>query len=648
MPEAQTSIGSEYNQNSFIGGMNLLLDDTQLNTNQYRIGFNMRNRYGRLDPIRSSVEDTLAPKGLKQEMVTFGNYEILFVAGKAYYKYYTHYPWTEIRGFSMSRTAPRYWTVEVPVAATNYLRMAASVSQGSATVASVSGTVIINNIAGASAGNLPGLLVQDNINQPQFIFINQYGIPEARITQNFDEWSITFDDADNTIVSVDGDKREYVPIGNSMAWVDGILYVVSPNGNLILRSVSGRPLDFVVNVTNLLVNAPPYTQIGGGDAYTTAYSVGVGGITTLRPMNDGSLFVAASNANFSVSKNMTQNAPQQFGEYTFIRRFLFNSVCLSDRAIFDTTGDTRFITLTGIRSFNAISQLQNEGRNSAFSANIKPAFGDDNNPIIQDASLAAGILFNDYEFYAVDTIFGPAIAVYDTINSCWSSFDLDQTKGAGVKLFTKIELTVQVLYVVTEDDRVFRLYSASKVDQAEIRGIGVCSNLLYGGENIKLANPKMETKCCEVRAILNYITDDCDITMDLYVNNRKSREGQYAKEVFYKNPLYPTVDEFHLADVDTQLANVLFSTPDSEQGWKSFCIFRWTNGSLTQFSMKLTDLKPANPLNSQGVGKSLTQPNNFNRDFRAAANVVNNQVILTDEDGNTLTDEDGIILTPDT
>ena len=81
MSEMVTQKGSEYNQTSFKGGMNLLLDDTRLDTTQYRVGFDLTNRYDVLDPVLGSALDPAAPQGLKQELVTFGNYIILFVAG---------------------------------------------------------------------------------------------------------------------------------------------------------------------------------------------------------------------------------------------------------------------------------------------------------------------------------------------------------------------------------------------------------------------------------------------------------------------------------------------------------------------------------------------------------------------------------------
>lgn len=597
MPDSQTYKGSEYSQSSFLGGMNLLGDDSRLQPNQYRAGFNLTNRYDVLDPVLSSILDTAAPAGVKQELITFGNFVILFVAGLAYYRFYTDTGWTKIAGFKMSIDAPRFWTVEIPVSTTNYIRYAASGTV--ANTADPSGVIELSNVAGAAQGNIPGLLVQDNINQPQFIFINgSTGKPAVATTQDFANWSITFTDATNTVIQPNGDKREYVPIGNCMTFDDGILFIVSQDFSKIYRSVLGRPLDFVVNVSNVLVTGAPFTQFGGGDANTTSYDVGVGGITCITQMAGKGIFVSASNANFLVSKNTSPGAPKIFGEYTFTRDFLFNSNCLSDRVIFDTLGDTRFIDLTGVRSFNAIEQVQNEGRNTPFTAAIQGAFGPDVNPIIQDASKTAAILQNNYELYAMNTIFGSVIAKYDTLNKCWTSFDKDQTNGKAIKIFAKIELSVQRLYAVTEDDKLYTLYIGPEQSTASFRSVGICANILQGDNNIRMANPKNEIKLSNTRVVLNKITEDCDCSFTPYVNNRLAKSEQ-TKTITYEAPSEISTDPLRLPDVNTLLMNLLYATPDCQQGWKVFGVFSWTGGSFTQLSMELQDCKPMNPLNSQ-------------------------------------------------
>lgn len=504
---------SNFIQQSFLGGMNLLADDVRLQPDQYRIGFNVRNRYDVLEATLKSELDIATPEGVKQELITFGNYLVLFVDGKAYYRYYTATGWQQIIGFQMDVSAPRYWTQEVPVALTNYLRYGIANASTMPDGAVISNAGIhINELAGAFAGNTPGLVVQDNINQPRFIFLDANGVPTVRVLQTYAQWTFTISGGAVTV-----DEREYVPIGNTMAWVDGILYIAAQDGVTIFRSVSGRPLDFVIAVDD---NGDKV-----GDAFAASYSVGVGGITCLREMSNNSLFVAANNSNFLVSKNMTQNAPTIYGEYTFIRTFLFNATCLSGRVILDSIGDTRFIDLTGVRSFNAIRQVQNEGKNSPFTANIQAAFGTTKDPVIQNSNVAAAILYDNYEFYALKTIFGPAIAVFDTLSNCWASFDVAQVGGKNIKILAKIELTIQRLYAVTEDDKLYTLYIGPDTDSPLVRPISISPNVVQTEQGYGVT-PKGEIKLQEFRCVFNKIVDDMTVSVKPYVNNRVADDLQ--------------------------------------------------------------------------------------------------------------------------
>jgi hypothetical protein len=181
---------SQYNQKSFKGGMNLLADDTRLDSTQYRLGVNITNRFDELDLILSSVLDESAPTGRKQGLVSIGNYLVLFNAGKAYYRAYNQVGWFLIDGFDMDLNARRYWFCAVPLATTNYLRYAVrSVVGPESTTLDPRAGINLSFAAGSLGGNLPGLLVQDNINQPLFIFLDADGKPTVRRTKRFDEWS---------------------------------------------------------------------------------------------------------------------------------------------------------------------------------------------------------------------------------------------------------------------------------------------------------------------------------------------------------------------------------------------------------------------------------------------------------------------------
>ena len=585
----------EYNQESFIGGMNLLLDDTRLanfsrwsynqalSNNQYRLLLNGRNRYDEIDSIASSVLDISLPAGVIQEITTFGNFVIAFVSGSCHYRLYNGLFWNQVDAFSMSASAPRYWTVSVPLATTNYGR--ASILQantvlvsGATNVAPANtGILQIQSLAASFSGNVPGLLVQDGINQPTFIYIDNYGNVQARVTQNYIQWNAVYGLTPSNYGVLLTDNREYVPIGTTMAYTsDGKLFIASTDGVSILQSVSGRPLDFVINVN--------VDGSKGGDAYTTSYSVGVGPIACLRPISTGGLFVAAANSNFTVTLNKTPGAPTQFGEYTFIRTFLFESTCLSDRCIMDSLGDTRFIDLTGVRSFNAIEQSLNEGRNSVFTSTIAKAF----QGIVQD--VAAAIFYDNYEYYGVNTIFGPAIAIYDTINNDWVGFDVLQTGGKKIKAFAKIELAIQALFAITEDDQLYQLYaSTTNDDLPTIRLAGLCT-----------MDPRKEQSVINTRVILTNITQDYSVTASLFVNNRFviSRQ-QILKYVPAPNP-YTGISLG--PDIGTQTNNILFTFPNSQQGWKAFIVLSWTGGgSLVSTSVSTEDLMPMQPPTTQSV-----------------------------------------------
>lgn len=569
---------SDFSQESFVGGMNLISDDTRIKTNQYRVGFNLRNRFDVLAPVHSSVEDTAVPSGIKQELITFGNFIIIFVAGRAYYRYYSGVGWKQIPSFQMSPDAPRYWTCAVPLATTNYIRVADAADAASI---DASKAIKLLNSSAAINGNTSGLLVQDNLNQPLFIYVDpSTGLPKCRTTQTYSQWRF----------SETRDRREYVPIGNAMAWVDGVLYIVSQDFNYIYRSVSGRPLDFVINID--------MDGEKGGDATYTSYSVGLGGIQCIRPMSNDALFVAAGNSNFSVSKNLAQNAPKVFGEYTFIRTFLFNATCLSDRTIFDSLGDTRFVSLLGIRSFNAILQQQNEGRNSPFSLGIQSVLDE----IVQSATASAAILYNDYEHYAIDTTFGPAIAVYDTLNQCWSSFDIAQTGGKRIKQFAKIELSIQRLYAVTEDDRLFTLYISENYDTASVRTVAVSSETLKsGGYEVPSIS---EHKLQQFHAAVSNITADMDISAIPYANSRLTKQELMTKSITYTAPARPSSYNTDLPDVNTQLNHVVFQFLNAGQAYQTFVVLSWSGGAtIMGYDMICEDLSPVNPPLSRGVVK---------------------------------------------
>src|SRR5205823_6881184 len=189
--------------------------------------------------------------------------------------------------------------------------------------------------------------------------------------------------------------REYVPIGSLMAYLNGILFVV--NGNKIYRSVSGRPLDFVVNVD---INGNK-----GGNADTVSYSVSSENITALKTLNSGQLFVGTLLNCFPIDLNYDSVI---FQEPTFNNRAGMSVGIVNQQSFVDILGDYAWIDIDGLRSFNAVNQLTNEGRDSVFSQYVNSLFLNS-----VQGNLQASFVYRNHGYFAVKTTFGNVVLVFN-------------------------------------------------------------------------------------------------------------------------------------------------------------------------------------------------------------------------------------------
>lgn len=422
-----------YTQASFKGGMNLLQDDTRISSSEYREAFNVRNRFDVLTPVNGSSIDTTAPAGLKQGLYSFDDFFILFVAGLAYWKRFDSAFWTLIPEFLMSTTAPYIYTQAVPASTFNYQRKASSATNINAPVNVLPGFNV--------SGTIAALLVQDGINQPFVIYLDPItGLVTSRVTNNYSQWS-------NDTTGI----REYVPIGTLMLWNDDILWVIDTDSKTLLRSVSGRPLDFMVNVD--INGNKAATELLGG-ARTTAYAVGYNKITCIQALNTSSFFVGTVRGCYVVNVDATNTI---FGEPTFTNTYLFNAGVISQFSFIDILGDFAFIDPEGLRSFNAVLQEQNEGRNAVFSIKCAKLFKKINQTILDTAS----IMFDNYALFCVKTIYDHVILVYDTLAQTFVGMDTINS-SIPIKMFAKIDTDTTQLYAITQKDTVLHLYDSEQ------------------------------------------------------------------------------------------------------------------------------------------------------------------------------------------
>src|SRR5436190_2677405 len=322
-------------QKSFSGGINRQVDATRLADNEYSLMINGRNRFDVISPIRSPVLANDLPLGNYQGVYGAENFTIAFISGKAYYRNVsTSLVWNLISGFQLSADVEFIFAELVPASTINFKRVPTSDIRN----ASINLTSIVS-------GSPTALIVSDGVSQPQLIFADG----TTRMTKKYSEWS-----------NSDLSQREYVPIMRQMLYQDGILYGISPDGKFIYHSVTGRPVDYMINIDKD-GNKLPLESDGG--ALSVAHAVDFNEITALSRLNtpDGSFFISTKKSSYIVKPDFNNLI---FGEPTFNTQYLFSTGCLNNFSMIDILGDSALIDFAGIRSFNAILNTFNEGRNA--------------------------------------------------------------------------------------------------------------------------------------------------------------------------------------------------------------------------------------------------------------------------------------------
>lgn len=523
-------IGSEppFIQIDFSGGMNLFDQADKAAPDEYGLSFNVRSRKKSLFGVKEPLEDEDAPMGKKQGIFAFDRYLLLFCRGHAYYKDVNTSGWTQVADFAMDPDVNIYYTQAVPASTLNYKRRLAAESTVAGNAAE-SGMLLdplsVN-------GTLGGLVVQDGINRPWIIFSDA----TAAQIQSYEEWT--------------EDQREYVPVGKNMAFVNGILFVVSSNRKRLYRSVSGRPLDFVVNVT--------VSGNKGGNADTTAYSPSYSDITALFPLNSGELLVGTAFSCHPIEFNYDRLI---FGEPTFLNRKTIFAGIVNQQSIIDKLGDYVFIDYDGLRSFNAVSQNTNEGRNSIFSARVQPLF----EGIKQQEDFSCVAQFQDYLFFGAFTTRGFGNVVYDTTRERWQSFD---RYGIGaIKQFGIATFDVNPRIFAITDTKVYELFAGT--DYAE-------SMLSTGAYSVDTAQG--ELKLLSARCVFSKSDSQVPVRVTEYTNDMR---GATVHQTMPKHSLgikYPVAYPVRFAG--NFVSNLRFAfTGINNIGRKCFVTVKWANAA---------------------------------------------------------------------
>jgi len=417
---------------SFSGGMRRSIDAAKIGEDEYPFLVNGRTRYSNVIPIKKPLRNDNLPTGKYQGCFGLDQYAYVFISGKCYYldtvKSTTKF--SSIAKFQLSPTVDTIYAESVPDSLFNFGR----------TVQTVEGSdikmVTLNTGVNVQISE-SGIVVQDGINQGRLI----YNVNQSRVLKKFSEW---LDGNPDEVKN----QREYVPKGLNMLYHDGILYMVSPDRRSLYRSVTGRPLDFVIALgsdgNKLTDNL--FTE----EAERLAHRVNGYRITALGKLNVGTTYpqfgtpfmVSTAGGSYRVIPNFDFTL---FSEPTFRNVDLFSTGILNQAAFTFARGDIHFIDETGLRSFNAVEQSMVVSKDDALSGPIYRLFEN------IEQSITCCTFFDNYTLFGVNTIYGPAILVYDNLLQRFAGLDIFDGIGFVKQFCQTVVNGTKKLFFITED-----------------------------------------------------------------------------------------------------------------------------------------------------------------------------------------------------
>lgn len=510
----------------YFTNLNREFDPSLLSKNEYPLLINGRVREGVVKPIKQPMEIQVA-SGLHQGVYGAGSYLLVFVEGKAYIKNFSlpDSQFVNLADFQLDATVDYIYAESVPESYTNYKR--AHVDDTSAS----KGVNLTSSVKSAPSA----VVCQDGINQPQLIFSDG----GFAIAKTYGQWT--------------NEAREYVPKGKQMLYSSGVLYIISSDGKKFLRSVTGRPLDFMVVVDT---NANKLADEAAGDAFAIAHRVDFESITNISRINDtaGAIYVSTPKSSYLVRPADASI----FGEPLFTNQFLFPTGALNQFSTVDILGDTAIVDANGIKTFNSIQQTQSEGKNSQFSRKINGLF----EGITQ--STTCTYLYDNYALFAVRTIFGYGVLVYDTISQSFISFDILSIDGI-IKQFAELKIAGQRrLFFITTANKLYEAYTSTSFERCK----------LYLGE-FCTRDPKIEQKLVEFKAVFINASEAGTVYATPYCDGQLF-DTRAQDIVETGTSLVP------LTTGDT-VRNLLFSFPDLPQCWKFGVLIEWAFNAQLSF-----------------------------------------------------------------
>lgn len=522
----------------FSGGMRMDVDASKLESNEYFLLINGRSRDGKLRPVKLPQQETTVSGTKFQAVFGTGSTILVIIDGYIFARDYEGVSGSFIiPAFErMSAAVDTIYGEFIPASNINFQR---TIPPGEGDFNPQTTPLLFRD----GLQNSPrALILQDGENQPRLMFPDGMS---SRTTKNFAQWDYAND-------------REYVPKGKQMLYHDGKLYIVSPDGSEMFHSVTGRPLDFVIAIQgeegNKIVDglyAEEASRLSHKIAYEPITSLARLDISMENSELAPPFYVGTKHSSFMIYPDLVNTI---YDEPTFKNVGLFPTGPLNHHAFIEMDGDFGFISNTGIRSFNAIGQVKNEGKNSLFSLYVHPLFVHPSTGEYLSQEGTACWNFDNYSLFAVNTIYGQGILVYD--NLIRKHVALDIYPGIGqIKQFAEIIANGRHrLFFITSTG----LYEAFAGGIATMR----CLPREWSTNNLNV-----EHRLFKSRVIIDSITTAGSLTVTGYSDRRKGETKTRNLTVNTEPVVLPLTPPYGNATLDTEREET-FKFSESKRGYK--------------------------------------------------------------------------------
>lgn len=453
-------------QTDFSGGMSSLFDSTKGNANQYRIGLNVRIRKNAIEGAFKPIKHYSAP-GNHQAIFAVDDKLIAVIDGKCH-RLVGGNSFAPIQMlYSLDPDTEYIYHEAVPTPTNFFVGETYTPSD-----------INLNEPYSAVIATFnEGIVLQDGINPPILL----HATLANRRLKTYSQWSFQ--------------RPEYVPIGKQMASSGNKLFIYSPDGKKIYQSVSGRQLDFVLNMDN--------DGNKRGDATTSNLAVSASKGVALVPAQSGGVIAFTKYKAYELFP--IPEVSRVFGEIYLHPRDVFPVGAVNHLSFTFINGESVFVSPQGIQQFNQVMQTHRASNNNPLGAPIVDY-------LIRPIVTTATVTVNDYTLFAVSTVFGDGILVYDAQVNTFVSFDI----VGKVKEFAVIEDNgLPRCFFITYENEIYEmpLYTGTRT-----------KFYLYMGD-LNSGQPNLSVRPTDLHLSFTNIKAAGDVTVESYVDHKLILRG---------------------------------------------------------------------------------------------------------------------------